>query len=136
MVRAAQGSEPDGFKVLWAHFRSDGCGEAHVQAPDGSICHLTWIRTDALYFEDVPIVEQVEHLPFMSNEEADDLRERFPDLWESARHWEHHWEPAHHYFPDLEQQWAAWKAGHQVAERPTWPPEEGSTGYTVRFPRS
>jgi len=66
--------------VLRGTFGGDGSGEAHLQAPDGSICHIGWTFLGGVHFQDGPTVEGVEDRGSWSKEEGENLQGVFPDL--------------------------------------------------------
>jgi len=103
--------DPGGFRILSGKFWNDeNSGEAHVQAPDGSICHLKWDTPDDVHFEEVPMTERAEDLPPVGEDEAEYLRSLFPDVVESYdRHRALDKDPIYFNLPDLERQWEDWK---------------------------
>jgi hypothetical protein len=112
MTVTALDVEPGGFVLLQGTFQDgEGRGEAHVRAPDGSICHLQWTTPDDIYFQDVPITQGTED-PIPWRRDADeDLYALFPDLrqaTEERQALEH--DPIYDSLPDLERQWDAWRA--------------------------
>lgn len=102
--------DPGGFVVLAGTFgNGGGSGEAHVQAPDGSIFHVEWTLLDGVHFQDVPTVD--EDRGHWSTEEDESLLRRFPDLQKvEEQRLSDERDPIYDEIPDLEQQWKAWRA--------------------------
>jgi hypothetical protein len=103
--------DPGGFLVLRSTFGGDGSGEAHLQVPDGSICHIEWTLLGGVHFQDVPTVEGVEDRGSWSKEEDENLQSFFPDLQAVAEErLARRRDPIYDEIPDLEKQWGAWRA--------------------------
>jgi hypothetical protein len=93
----------------------EGCGEAHVQAPDGSICLLHWTRPDDVHFQLLSITDGSYVETSWSREEDRVLLDQFPDLRRVSEHdqsLEH--DPIYDSLPDLERQWYAWRSGQRA----------------------
>ena len=114
--------DPGGFLVLRSTFGGDGSGEAHVQTPDGSLCHIEWTLLGGVHFQDVPTVEGIEDRGSWSKEEDENLQSFFPDLQAVAEEsffpdlqavaeerLARRRDPIYDEIPDLEKQWEAWR---------------------------
>jgi hypothetical protein len=111
-VTKVDDDDAEGFVVLLGTFvNGSGSGEAHVQAPDGSIFHIEWTLLDGVHFQDLATVEGIEERGSWSKQEDEDFQSHFPDLQRATYErlkLEH--DPIYDEISDLEQQWKAWRA--------------------------
>jgi hypothetical protein len=116
MIFTALDDDPGGFRVLTGTFQDgEGSGEAHVQAPDGSIFQVEWTLLDGIHFQEVPIIQDIDDRTPWSKEDDEDLQSLFPDLQrvaEERRSLKH--DPICDAIPDLERLWKAWRASQDV----------------------
>jgi hypothetical protein len=111
-LTAVEDEESNGFILLRGTFMDGArCGEAHVQAPDGSICLIQWTDPDDIHFQLLPISDGNYVHTSGSREEDEALLDLFPDLRRvSERHRALEHDPIYDSLPDLEQQWETWRA--------------------------
>jgi hypothetical protein len=108
---ASERAVASGFKTLRGHFYNDErSGEALVEAPDGSLCHLTWLTADDIGFRSVSASAAFDVLPppdgwdeYLSRRTPEDImhaeetRRALP------------YDPIYFNLPDIETQWQAWR---------------------------
>ena len=113
MVRTAPHDDHGGFRILVGSWTNgDSAGEAYVQAPDGTTCHVEWQTPGDLHFEDVPMKDDAQGSSPLGDAEEDHLRSIFPDLARSmeqsrANDAREHLEVM---IPGLVRGWEAWRA--------------------------
>jgi hypothetical protein len=107
--------DPGGFRLLAGSISgTEGdaeVAEAFVEAPDGTICHVTRVGSQRITFEAVPVNDYADGPNELTDNEEKTLAELFPDLAISAE--EHRaFEPEtfDRWFPDIKRQWEAWRA--------------------------
>jgi hypothetical protein len=110
-ISTSDSPEPSGFTFIRAHIEGERSGEALVEAPDGTLCHVIWDTADDIHFEAVepsaasgvmpPPDELVEFVNNLSPEE----KKRAEYRSKALRH-----DPIYDSLPDIGVQWEAWRA--------------------------
>jgi len=78
---AVHNGEPHGFVLLRGTLMDGGgSGEAHVQAPDGSIVLLQWTNPDDIHFQLLPSTDGKYVDTSWNVDEEETLLDLFPDL--------------------------------------------------------
>jgi hypothetical protein len=106
--------DPGGFRLLAGSISgAEGdaeVAEAFVEAPDGTTCHVTRVGSRSITFEAVPVNDYADGPNKLTEREADELKELFPDLAVSAeQHRAFEPETFDRWFPDIKRQWEAWR---------------------------